>query len=108
MPSLAPMVVANLSPQTSSTLILSDVAFTLQVIAQASRRCSICATAYEPGTCQASARTHPKRGFVMMMEGCGMGMMVMMWVAGLLGLALLASLIVLSWVVIGRLRRDAS
>lgn len=44
--------------------------------------------------------------FVMMMEGCGMGMMVMMWVAGLLGLALLASLIVLLWVVIGRLRRQ--
>jgi hypothetical protein len=43
---------------------------------------------------------------VMMMEGCGMGMMVMVWVAGLLGLALLASLIVLLWVVIGRLRRQ--
>ena len=41
----------------------------------------------------------------MMMEGCGMGMMVMMWVAGLLGLALLVSLVVLVWVVIGRLRR---
>jgi hypothetical protein len=35
-----------------------------------------------------------------------MGMMVMMWVAGLLGLVLLASLIVLLWVVIGRLRRQ--
>jgi hypothetical protein len=46
------------------------------------------------------------RRLVMMMEGCGMGMMVMMWVAGLLGLALLASLIVLLWVVIGRLRRQ--
>ncbi len=42
----------------------------------------------------------------MMMEGCGMGMMVMMWVAGLLGLGLLASLVVLVWVVIGRLRRS--
>jgi hypothetical protein len=42
----------------------------------------------------------------MMMEGCGMGMMVMMWVAGLLSLGLLATLIVLLWVVIGRLRRD--
>jgi len=42
----------------------------------------------------------------MMMEGCGMGMVVMMWVAGLLGIALLASLIVLLWVVIGRLRRQ--
>jgi hypothetical protein len=41
----------------------------------------------------------------MMMQGCGMEMMVMMWVAGLLGLALLTSLIVLLWVVIGRLRR---
>jgi len=39
------------------------------------------------------------RRLVMMMEGCGMGMMVMMWVAGLLGLVLL-------WVVIGRLRRQ--
>ena len=42
----------------------------------------------------------------MMMEGCGMGMMVVMWVAGLLGLGLLASLVVLVWVVIGRLRRS--
>jgi hypothetical protein len=41
----------------------------------------------------------------MMMEGCGMGMMVMMWVGGLLGLGLLATLIVLLWVVIGRLRQ---
>jgi len=30
----------------------------------------------------------------------------MMWVAGLLSLALLASLVVLVWVVIGRLRRS--
>ena len=42
----------------------------------------------------------------MMMEGCGMGMMVMVWVAGVLGLALLASLDALVWVVIGRLRRN--
>ena len=42
----------------------------------------------------------------MMMEGCGMGMMVMVWVAGLLGLGLLASLVVLVWVLIGRLRRN--
>ena len=42
----------------------------------------------------------------MMMEDCGMGMMVMMWVAGLLGLVLLASLVVLVWVVIARLRRN--
>jgi hypothetical protein len=46
------------------------------------------------------------RRLVMMLEGCGMGMMVMMWVAGFLGLALLTSLIVLLWVVIGRLRRQ--
>jgi hypothetical protein len=46
------------------------------------------------------------RGFVMMMEGCGMGMMVMMWAAGLLSLGLLATLIVLLWVVIGGLRRN--
>jgi len=44
--------------------------------------------------------------FVMMMEGCGIGMMVVMWVAGLLSLGLLATLIVLLWVVIGRLRRN--
>ena len=44
----------------------------------------------------------------MMVGGCGMGMMVMMWVAGLLGLVLLATLIVLLWVVIGRLRRNSS
>ena len=43
----------------------------------------------------------------MMMEGCcGMGMMVMMWAAGLLGLGLLASLVVLVWVLIGWLRRN--
>jgi hypothetical protein len=42
----------------------------------------------------------------MMMEGCGMGMMVMMWAAGLLSLGLLATLIVLLWVVIGRLGRN--
>ena len=42
----------------------------------------------------------------MMMKGCGMGMMVMMWAAGLLGLVLLASLVVLVWVAIGRLRRS--
>ena len=35
-----------------------------------------------------------------------MGMMVMMWAAGLLSLGLLASLVVLVWVVIGRLRRS--
>jgi len=40
------------------------------------------------------------------MEGCGMGMMVVMWAAGLLGLGLLATLIVLLWVVIWRLRRN--
>jgi hypothetical protein len=45
-------------------------------------------------------------GFAMMMEGCGMGMMVMMWAAGLLSLGLLASLVVLVWVLIGRLRRS--
>jgi len=42
----------------------------------------------------------------MTMEGCGMGMMVMMWVGGLLGLGLLVTLIVLLWVIIGRLRRN--
>ena len=42
----------------------------------------------------------------MMMEGCGMGIMVMMWVGGLLGLGLLATLIVLLWVAIVQLRRN--
>ena len=40
-----------------------------------------------------------------MMGCCGAGMVVMMWVAGLLGLGLLASLIVLVWVLIKRLRQ---
>jgi hypothetical protein len=38
--------------------------------------------------------------------GDGMGMMIFGGLAALLGLGLLASLIVLVWVVIGRLRRD--
>ena len=42
----------------------------------------------------------------MMMADCGMGMMVVMGVASVLGLALLASLIVLVWVVVWRLRRE--
>ena len=42
----------------------------------------------------------------MMMGSCGVGIMVVVGLAGLLGLGLLASLIVLVWVVIGRLRRD--
>jgi hypothetical protein len=54
----------------------------------------------------ASVRTPLGWGFVTMMDGCGMGMMVMMWAAGLLSLGLLATLIVLLWVVIGRLRRN--
>ena len=42
----------------------------------------------------------------MMMDGsCGVLMTVMMGLGGLLGLALLASVIVLAWAVIGRLRR---
>jgi len=42
----------------------------------------------------------------MMMDGsCGVFMTVMMGLGGLLGLALLASVIVLVWAVIGRLRR---
>ncbi len=41
-----------------------------------------------------------------MMMSCGIGMMVFGVIAMLLGLALLASLIVLVWVAIGRLRRD--
>jgi hypothetical protein len=57
------------------------------------------------GACEASIETPFDRRLVMMMESWGVGMMVMMWVAGVLGLALLASLVVLVWVVIGRLRR---
>jgi hypothetical protein len=43
----------------------------------------------------------------MMMGECGVGMMLVGLIAGVLGLGLVASLIVLIWVVIGRLRRDA-
>jgi hypothetical protein len=42
----------------------------------------------------------------MMMQCCGIGMMVAGALAVLLGLVLLLSLIVLVWVAIGRLRRD--
>ena len=42
----------------------------------------------------------------MMMNGCGVGMMLVGGLGVLLGLTLLVSLIVLVWVVIGRLRRD--
>lgn len=42
----------------------------------------------------------------MMMNGCGPGMMLIGGVGILLGLTLLASLIVLVWAVIGRLRRE--
>ncbi len=42
----------------------------------------------------------------MMMQCCGIAMMVAGALAVLLGLVLLASLIVLVWVAIGRLRRD--
>lgn len=41
-----------------------------------------------------------------MMQMCGAGMMVAGILATILGLGLLASLIVLVWVVIGRLRRE--
>jgi hypothetical protein len=43
-----------------------------------------------------------------MMMNCGAGMMIFGVIAMLLGLALLASLIVLVWVAIGRLRRDGA
>ena len=42
----------------------------------------------------------------MMMEQCGMGMMLVGTLGAVLGLGLLASLIVLVWVVIVRLRRE--
>jgi len=43
----------------------------------------------------------------MMMQMCGSGMMVAGILATILGLGLLASLIVLVWVAIGRLRRES-
>jgi hypothetical protein len=42
----------------------------------------------------------------MMMNCGGVGMMVVGWLGGLLGLALVASLIILTWVAIGHLRRQ--
>jgi ABC-type branched-subunit amino acid transport system permease subunit len=42
----------------------------------------------------------------MMTNGCGVAMMLLGGLGMLLGLALVASLIVLIWVVIGRLRRE--
>ncbi len=42
----------------------------------------------------------------MMMNGCGVGMMLVGGLGILLSLTLLVSLIVLVWVVIGRLRRE--
>ena len=42
----------------------------------------------------------------MMMNGCGVAMMLFGGVGMLLGLVLVASLIVVIWVVIGRLRRE--
>lgn len=42
----------------------------------------------------------------MMMPMCGSGMMVAGILATILGLGLLASLIVLAWVAIGRLRQE--
>jgi hypothetical protein len=43
---------------------------------------------------------------MMMSSLCGTGMVIVGGLAALLGLGLLVSLIVLVWVVIGRLRRD--
>jgi hypothetical protein len=43
----------------------------------------------------------------MMMQMCGPGMIIAGILAAILGLGLLASLIVLVWVVIARLRRDS-
>ena len=45
---------------------------------------------------------------MMMSSMCGTGMMIVGGLAAVLGLGLLASLIVLVWVAIGRLRRDRS
>ncbi len=43
----------------------------------------------------------------MMMQMCSAGMMIVGVLVAVLGLGLLASLIVLVWVLIGRLRRDS-
>ena len=43
----------------------------------------------------------------MMMQMCGPGMMIVGVLAAVLGLGLLASLIVLVWVLIARLRHDS-
>ena len=43
---------------------------------------------------------------MMMSSVCGSGMMILGGLAAVLGLGLLASLIVLVWVLIARLRRD--
>ena len=40
------------------------------------------------------------------MGACGLGMLVVMWVAGPLGLGLLASLMVPVWVLVGRARQE--
>lgn len=42
----------------------------------------------------------------MMMNDCDVGMMLVGWLGGLVGVAFLASVTVLVWVVIGRLRRE--
>jgi hypothetical protein len=42
----------------------------------------------------------------MMMSNCGVGMMVVGLLGGLLSLTFLASVTVLVWMVIGRLRRE--
>jgi len=42
----------------------------------------------------------------MMMNGCGVSMTLLGWLSILLSLALAATLIVLFWVAIGRLRRE--
>ena len=44
---------------------------------------------------------------MMMSSMCGAGMLIVGAVAGVLGLGLLASLIVLVWVATGRVRREA-
>ena len=52
------------------------------------------------------SRKIPAKMSHMMMNGCGVGMMLVGGLGVLLGLTLLVSLIVLVWVVIGRLRRE--
>ena len=63
-------------------------------------------TGQRPALPRTVARLRLRKSEAMIMADCGMGMTVVMGVASLLGLGLLASLIVLVWVVVWRLRGE--